>query len=376
MKQETNNEIDLLLRHLSRQQGTSMPAADHLDADELSSYAENALPAAARSRYTAHLAECSKCRELVVQLSSSVGFVGAEESPRTAEPSGIRKFLANLFSPMVLRYAVPALGFIIVAAIGFAVFRSNQGIDFVAQRENAPAADAQPQSAPAVVENKQKPGASIATPENRSDRSKQTQADSPAPEAPPAVNDTGAAAKRQEEQLQKEQQQAASATPSQPAPKPEAATDETRKLETEARAPQRREAAANEAPRERTDEAKKGEERRSEGVTTAAARPSSAKTGAADSTVTSGRGLARIQRDGVADKDDAEARTVAGRRFRKQGGIWIDTAYDGQSAMVNLTRGSEQYRALIADEPAIRTIAEQLDGQIVVVWKGRTYRIR
>jgi cell division protein FtsN len=370
MKQETNNEIDLLLRRLSRRQDTSMPAADHLDTDELSSYAENALPAAARSRYTAHLAECSTCRELVVQLSSSAGFVGAEESSRVREPSGLKKFLASLFSPMVLRYAVPALGFIIVAAIGFAVFRTNRGTDFVAQRENAPTTEAKPQSPPpAVVDNQQQPG--IATPEHRTDQSKQTPA-GPAPEAPPAVSNTAAA--KQEEQLQKEQQPVAIAAPSQPAPKPAAATDEIRTVQSEAPAPQRRKAEANEVARERTDDAKKGEESRSEDV--AAARATPAKTRAQDSRVAPGAGIGRLQRDGFEDKDDAETRTVAGRRFRKQGGIWIDTAYTGHGAMVNVTRGSEQYRALVADEPAIRTIAEQLDGQIVVVWKGRTYKIR
>jgi hypothetical protein len=31
---------------------------------------------------------------------------------------------------------------------------------------------------------------------------------------------------------------------------------------------------------------------------------------------------------------------------------------------------------LIADEPAIKTIADQLDGEIIVVWKSRTYRIQ
>ena len=29
----------------------------------------------------------------------------------------------------------------------------------------------------------------------------------------------------------------------------------------------------------------------------------------------------------------------------------------------------------VADEPAVKTIADQLDGEIVVVWKGRAYRI-
>jgi hypothetical protein len=78
---------------------------------------------------------------------------------------------------------------------------------------------------------------------------------------------------------------------------------------------------------------------------------------------------------GDKDKNDEETRTVAGRRFRKQRGIWVDTAYTG-GATVDLTRGSEQYWSLVADEPEIKKIAEQLDGQIIVVWKGRVYKIR
>jgi hypothetical protein len=41
-----------------------------------------------------------------------------------------------------------------------------------------------------------------------------------------------------------------------------------------------------------------------------------------------------------------------------------------------MTRGSERFRALVADEPEIRQIAEQLSGEFIVVWKGRAYRIR
>ena len=87
----------------------------------------------------------------------------------------------------------------------------------------------------------------------------------------------------------------------------------------------------------------------------------------------------KSQRDDTAEKDKNEAaatRSVAGRHFRKEKGVWIDTAYDSSRATVNLTRGSEQYRALVADEPTIKTIAEQLDGEIIVIWKGRAYRIR
>ena len=125
MRQETNNEMDLLLRRLGRRQDALASNDDHLDADELSAYAENAVPANTRTRYTEHLAECSRCRGLVVQLSAAAGVVVAEQTRRVLEPSGLKKFLASLLSPMVLRYAAPALGLIVVAVIGFVVMRRN-----------------------------------------------------------------------------------------------------------------------------------------------------------------------------------------------------------------------------------------------------------
>src|ERR1043166_773845 len=130
MKEETNNEMDLLLRRLGRRHDTSVSETngdvDHLDADELNAYAENVLPPAARARYTEHLAECARCRELVVQLSSSAAVVPAVATVKAPEPSALRQFLASLFSPLVLRYAVPALGLIVVAAIGVFVLRQKK----------------------------------------------------------------------------------------------------------------------------------------------------------------------------------------------------------------------------------------------------------
>ncbi len=73
---------------------------------------------------------------------------------------------------------------------------------------------------------------------------------------------------------------------------------------------------------------------------------------------------------------DAATRTVAGRQFRRQDGAWIDTAYRSGAAATNIRRGSEGFRALIADEPAIGQIARQLGGEVIVVWRGRAYRIR
>jgi hypothetical protein len=74
--------------------------------------------------------------------------------------------------------------------------------------------------------------------------------------------------------------------------------------------------------------------------------------------------------------EEIETRTVSGRRFRRQGNAWIDTAYEASRSATKVARGSEQFRALLADEPGLRTIVQQLSGEVVVVWKNRAYRIR
>ncbi|MBA2732740.1 MAG: hypothetical protein H0U54_07590, partial [Acidobacteria bacterium] len=70
----------------------------------------------------------------------------------------------------------------------------------------------------------------------------------------------------------------------------------------------------------------------------------------------------------------AQTRSAGGRQFQRQGGAWVDTAYNSSRSTTNIRRGSEQYRALIADEPGLRAIAEQLGGEVIVVWKSRAYR--
>ena len=158
MKQETNNEIDLLLRRMGRRDGDSMGDADttidegHLDADELSSYSQNALPPATRARYTEHLAECSPCRKLVTQLSLSLGSTAAAPVETGPASHGLKAFLAGLFSPMVLRYAVPALGLIVIAAIGVVVLRQQKSeglVGLVGDQERKVVPSAEP--APSVT---------------------------------------------------------------------------------------------------------------------------------------------------------------------------------------------------------------------------------
>ena len=381
MRQEPNNEIDLLLRRLSRGQGERVAdtRSDHLDADELSSYAENALPAAARLRYTEHLAECARCRELVVQLGAAAGVMLAEEPARISAPSGLRKFFASFFSPMVLRYAVPAMAVLVVAVIGLVVFRQNDS--FMARRSVSGPGVSTQQAEPARPfsggqdQTQLKHDAAVDTPQVRANKAKQPAAsEETATTAAPVSTPIDETKKVAEAPKVENAQPAASEPAPPPAPKPSDSIAAGKRVEPQAQkdTEQARIAAAKEVDQQ----AKLQEGQRSEGAGTGSDRPGKDKAKVATRGVFGAAANEKARRDSDDNYvDDGETRSVAGRRFRKQRGIWIDTAYGG-AATVNLTRGSEQYRALVADEPDIKTIAEQLDGQIIVVWKSRTYRIR
>jgi hypothetical protein len=391
MRQETNNEMDLLLRRLSgrgdggARNGETGPGDRHLDVDELSSYAQNALPAAARARYTEHLAECASCRKLVTELSLSLGAATAAAPVETGlAPSGLKAFLASLFSPLVLRYAVPALGVIVLMVIGFVALRRPPSNEFVAQvgteQKRSVSETVQPgivaptpgslegfhDSAPAKAASEQAPvdqrsspkrdarvGEGAATGASAAPVAKATDEIAPSEtrpavverEPPPAAPKAAAEEERQES---KEKQAEADAKKR---PQPAVGTADTAKLEANkvADAPTVTERRVTEVP---------VQNRRYGDLQTL--RPGG-----------------RVREDRArGDKDATETRSVAGRTFKKERGIWIDTAYDSSTQTVNVARGSEQFRALVADEPAINTIAEKLDGEVIVVWKGRAYRLR
>lgn len=388
MKQETNNEMDLLLRQLARRPDVFAPGAeDHLDADELSGYAENALPVKTRARYTEHLAECSRCRELVVQLSASAGVVIAAQADKVSGPSGWRKFLAGLFTPMVLKYAAPALGLVVVAAIGFVVLRRDKAADYVSQVQNG---QAKPPNVAEHVESPEKemlydsapkPTDTLANkePEAKGFRDQPTTS---APQGTPAVVEQNAPVAKAPEAKPESQPVVTAAEPPSPSPTELAFAKDAKERRDEVAA-RKQEVEVKVAPAEESKKdfevdagAKRGE---APAPASARSRAAKSKSVAGDLAAAQGAGItANRQREdaGRDDKDSsAETRSVAGRQFRKQGGIWIDTAYNSGGTM-NIARGSEAYRSLIADEPSIKTIADQLDGEIIVVWKGRAYRIR
>jgi len=405
MKRESENEMDLLLRNLGRLKDTSRPEGEeadaHLDPDELNAYAENALPAAAHARYTEHLADCSRCRALVSQLSLASGVVIEENVPSTVpKTSGIMAFLSRLFSPMVMRYAVPAMGLIIVASIGFLVFRQSNNERFAISSSTGPVAQReqeQPGSAGYLDKSSNEPLAnrtpSQEVAQNKSGETTRGAAAKAQPAAPADDSRAGSKDAKSDQPVTATDSIAetparvagkvdvAAATPKPPPP----TTVQTEPIRKTVQAPAESVEVAKTNEKEAKAPAKAAEPMT--GGFAVARGPAKAKNETASrAQAEAGRDeeakkRSREDKDEAAkqrelqDKNEPDTKTVAGRRFRKEGSVWIDVAYNSQ-ATTNVARGSEQYRALVADEPGIKTIADQLGGEVIVVWKGRAYKIR
>jgi len=412
MKQEFDKEIDLLLRNQARASADSphsegngssaLPLEEHLDADELNSYAENVLPLQARARYTEHLADCTRCRQIVTELRQAAGLV------ITAEPVTVltlpiwKSFLAWLTAPRFMRYAVPAMVLIVVGVIGLKVLHIDRATRTLSvQQTDGGATIAQNQSTPPALfgsSSDQKPSSKTqpAPPAVTQNREEQTRDNKEAKTPTDDERQKGNVAKNEQpaDAIDRISIEPARAPQNTVVVEPKTVVAAENKPEANQAGAQRKGQADSIASADATVPAAKYSEKEAKSPTSvsepmamagaragSAAKTKSAVANAREQTEDRARAQSE-ERDEAAkrrertDKDEAEVRTVSGRRFRKQGSVWVDTEYEGPRATVDVSRGSEQFRALVADEPAIRTIADQLDGEIIVVWKGHVYRIR
>lgn len=449
MKLDPHMEIDRLLRRHARQGSPLAPMAfaarndsgrdgealhepegfTHLDADEMSAYAENALPLAARARYTEHLADCDSCRKLVTELVLSSGVAtqleqqsatqAAAAATSSASAHSWRDWLRAMFAPTKLRYAASILLVLGIAAIAVMIFRGRRmGFEPTNSRETQ---EAQPQ----VAQNNSNAAAPVATDDQpQYDGGAAPASASPlpgmlskeaTPTSPPQGTGTESSALRDEPQKSGNVQGPAGESPAPPPvtsnnnfglPKnsssdedneiaktaqpalsvPSAADQRKAKKEIDG-ADSTEEQARAQLNRERTSSAKsatpsenKPQDGKTEESAGRRARGNASSSPPKDAPAALTGAASGAAMDDRADKADrpaksAEKRSVGGKQFVRRGGAWVDTAYSSQ-ATTNVRRGSEQYRALSADEPGLRDIANQLGGEVIIVWKGRAYRIR
>jgi hypothetical protein len=404
MKQTNNNEVDLLLRSLAKGRAESVlqnrsgdgngSASDHLDADELNSYSEGVVPAPSRARYIEHLADCDACRGIVVNLTKAAGAATRSEAPEQKGGLGLWQTLASLLSPAVLRYAVPAL--ILTAVIGIsllAIWQQRQP-EFLASNQPAdvstPTDQLRPTESPTNQSTGDVPRDVTSTVQKRSDSPGDTglvkEKDSLQDKKTRVVEGPGTgtgqgvtgvltakdAGQPEETTSRVELRPTFAPEPKAAAPPAVAATSSEADNSTR----MAKEQPAKREDLERQRDAYKNSPSDEHGPNRSAA-PRTAGTAASNRRLdglSAGRGGPSQEKKAKAG--EVETRTVSGRHFARDGNAWVDTGYDPSRTPIRLARGSEQFRAIVGDEPGLRAIAEQLNGVVIVVWRNRTYRIQ
>jgi hypothetical protein len=400
MKKTDNNEMDLVLRGLAkgRRDDSSLDIGSsfrdgkqegsaHLDADELNSFAEGLVPDLARLKYVEHLADCSNCRRLVVNLTQASGNLSASHVADKQSGPGFWQRLTAILSPQVLRYAAPTLVLTAVIAIGLLAWRQQRNQDFVAQHtqtETPQTNSAQPSSPlePTNTSSRETASAPQATVESKSRTDSATGNSNPRPvqgEGAKTQGDSGMLAR------------APISTDGVPAPPPAALEPGASRTQpffspepkpgTYASAQtvltDKKNEAKEEQPADRLAQQRERDDasfKRSNEYEVRNAPKVGDVSGPrrAEAPMSASRAPLKSKKD----SDSDEMRNISGKQFRRQGNVWIDSNYESSRATINVNRGSEQFRALVADEPGIGTIANRLGGEVIVVWKGKAYRIR
>jgi anti-sigma factor RsiW len=128
MELNFDKEIDALLRQSAQSGGfVSNQTATHLDADEISAFAENALPEKTKQRYMTHLADCDKCRKTLsniivmnAETESETVHHPEEKTPVEASIPWYRK----LFAVPNLAYTLGALVLVFSGIAAYTVLQS------------------------------------------------------------------------------------------------------------------------------------------------------------------------------------------------------------------------------------------------------------
>lgn len=369
MELEFDKEIDALLRK-GQLDSTAVASGVHLDAADVSAFAENVLPERAKQLYTAHLAECGRCRKILSQTIA----LNVEAEPVTASSDVVMPvtedalpWYRRLVRVPTLAYAMGAFVLLFSGFLGYTVFQSMTGSTAMTDVSQVSDSQSAPANGPNAGDEQYSAMANTAAANSNSASAVPGTVSNAANAAGNAVNSAGTGT-------------LAPVTAPAAEPKPaEILTDGVAAAKDQPAAGAPPPAAMNEAERDR-DEPRKAKEENKNDAMDAAKQPSDdmkvmreRPRGPAKKRAYDPRGDSRTQQTSpMLGGRAASARQVSGRSFERKDGVWYDTAYRGQ-ATINIRRGTENYRNL---DSGLRTIAESLDGIVVTVWKSKAYRIQ
>jgi hypothetical protein len=403
-----DSEMNVLLRRYANLADDGKNT-EHLDADELNAFAEGALPPAARSRYVSHLADCDDCRRAVTELAGASGRLEPMAVPASqpAAESWWQK-IGAVWASSRLRNAAFAAILVAVAGIGYTLWRqSHQAPTVLTASNEQPREDAKSPStsqAEAPIESKGFPQQSPAVAKTIPPPAPfvdQKQPESAAANPPPPPKPADALARNEAAPSAQASGganvgSANSAAPSYAPPPPtEAERSDTRAREQQnlglIHGPQRSESVEkNKSMDDRSRGAGDFAKARDEDRTSRQADQPVAKEEAKDeagaarkrsaprtATLAGRSNAGERQEEPKSDKAgppvEADTRSVGGRKFKREGNAWVDVKLKSSMSIKTVSRGSEDFEKL---DSGLRSIAQQLSGPIVVVWKGKAYRIQ
>lgn len=404
---EFDKEIDALLRQAAQgETGLSNNLSAHLDADELSLFAENALPQTARVRATEHLADCLRCRRILsnfitLNADAKSENVHADEKLNVVSPVSIPWYRKLFVFPNVA-YTMGALallfsGLLVVMFFNNAGETQNSSVARMENVEEVPrgaggassdgetaskevysmsnstasansnmsvASNATTVNTSTVAQNKPLASATIADSSasvlQNNDKSGSEYKSNLSTVAPPPSTAT-----TQDQLLTAKKENS-------PAPKPNSADESrsdneliiTQRQQSELPLQQQSTTVQNQA--EITPDSRNV--KRSAPMN---ARSVPRKDSSADSAIITGDAASGASEKSRA-KSSESTRTVGGKTFKRADGVWYDSAYNQQKP-INVRRGTDDYKKL---DSGLRSIADNLGDTIVVVWKGKAYRIQ
>ena len=367
---EFDKEMDALLRQAAQGEIASENSRfkiqdsrlSHLDTDEISLFAENALPKKLRGNAVAHFADCDRCRKILsdlILLNSANEVVHTDENKEITAPT--IPWYRKLFAFPNLAYTLGALVLVFSGLVAFTIVQSvdNSRTTEVSQVSEQPlkggpfaddTAIVAEQSANTMMSGDSMSNASISNSASTSNANR-------SPNTVPANANMSVVGKPNVLPTKSPKDELQANNFALPLAKMELQGD-----------------SAKQEEKKSIDEVKRTKEADNDTVTADVARaapvkPKNDQPSASENKMMSEALSANARKKSMAN---AETTSVGGKTFKRADNVWVDSGYKGR-ATTNVTRGTKEYKKL---DSGLRAIAENLGGTVVVVWKEKAYRIQ
>jgi len=392
MELDFDKEIDALLRN-AENSTAAFTAADsqfqirtpHLDADEISAFAENALPVKARQSFILHLADCDGCRKILSNLILLNSEAGPAAASAVTAPAFIGEnipWYRKLFLFPNLAYVMGSLVLVFTGFLGYMVLQNSGGsanseVSQIADSQTAPGApgfserSANANTMSLSSNAMRNTNAAVSVPNSANSAANAAKPESPTLAANTAT-DNGAVSVGKNFVLD-----GADAMAGAPAAMtPPAAKENQKSEEADKITPSENESKTDAQITQSQNPVSEMNSLQS-GISRVPAVPSKDAKATAEKdrsdTRMSGDSSVRSKRSARLESTNSSNRKqVGGRTFELKQGVWYDSAYRGQ-ATFNVRRGTGEYRML---DSGLRSIAESFAGIVVAVWKDKAYRFQ